>query len=409
LNDIEFWSGRPGDSANFQERFILAPGTHEIMKDGAAEYTIGTSPAAAQVSASVSLLYSRWSNKTGKELLQILLDTASTDLVNYNPSVHGKGKLDLERAFQPIGATSIPLGNTSLPMRAASFQIPAGYGEMQISTSFVDSYDRDFETTFTAKATPYRSTFFDQVNQAQSLSQKTTISLNDNLSASFASGNTFSADGNQMAGIKPFGFDMFRTQHGLQSMTLETGDYRYKFASNLSDMGGPTSSSNTTGATGVIMGVGYKGFEVSSYASKEDAEGMYYGAKERLANGIDFRYKTDTGLTIGFSNSQETSEGSALLKEWLGATQTTYLRFDSRLGNKMTYGFMTGVEQKSLNLNLKLPKSVGNGEIFYADETKNLNSQNVKAAAYFNMDNLQTQFFADSFDRAIHVSYQTEF
>ncbi len=409
LNDSAFWSGRPGDLANFQERFILAPGTYEIMKDGSPEYAIGTSPAAAQVSASVSLLYSRWSNKTGKELLQILLDTASKDLVNYNPYFHGQGKLDLERAFQPIGATSIPLGNASLPMSAASFQLPAGYGDMQISTSFVDSYNRDFKTTFTAKSAPYRSTFFSQVGQLAPSAQTTKIALNGNLTASFANSNTLSLDENQMSGVEPFGYNMFRGQHNLQSMALDAGDYSYRLAANLNDMSGSTSNSNETNAKGIMWGVGYKGFELSSYSSKEDASEMYYGAKERVANGLDIRYKSKNGLTLGFSNAQEASTGTALLKEWVGTTQTTYLRFDGQLGSKVAYGFMTGVEQKSLNLNLKLPKSVGNGEIFYADETKNLNSQNVKAAAYFNMDNLQTQLFADSFDRAIHVSYQTEF
>jgi hypothetical protein len=103
------------------------------------------------------------------------------------------------------------------------------------------------------------------------------------------------------------------------------------------------------------------------------------------------------------------SDGFALLKEWKGTTQSAFVRFDGAFGKGISYGFMTGLENKNLNLSLELPQSTGDGSIAYANKNMNLSSQNVKTAAYLNMDKVKAKVFADHYDRAFHVSYQENF
>jgi len=387
------------------QRFILAPFQSEVV--GGSSY--GTSGAAANVSGSLALMKGRWSSTATTQLAQILLDTANKDIPGYNPTTHGAGLLDLEAAFSPVGMTSIPMGGASLPMSAASIRLPAGYGEVSFSSAFVDSYGRDFTANFTTTSENSTSSFLSQASSMNNSFNETKLALSSDMVASFTSRSTLEQSNDQMAGVTPFGYDMFRSSRNIQSMSLTTGDYRYAFSANLSDIGGDTSAQNKTNAKGVMIGVGYKGVELNAYSSKEDAEGLFYGANERHANGLELAYKSNNGLALGYSVSQEMSDGFALLKEWKGTTQSAFVRFDGGFGKGISYGFMTGLENKNLNLSLELPQSTGDGSIAYANKNMNLSSQNVKTAAYFNMDNLQTQLFADHYDRAFHVSYQENF
>ena len=96
-------SNTPGSNSLWQDRFIVAPGT---AIEGA-DYTdadktttaSGTSMAAPLVTGASALVKEKYPQLTNRQVLQVLLDTASKTIPNYDVEIHGQGLLDVEAAL----------------------------------------------------------------------------------------------------------------------------------------------------------------------------------------------------------------------------------------------------------------------------------------------------------------------
>lgn len=108
---ISGFSNKAGGSA---AGFIAALGEVRVTEtgelyDNPGTWTIrGTSFSAPQVAGAVALLKQANPSLTAQQLVNRLLDTAQDVGVAGDDSTYGKGILDIARAFQPLGTTSLP-------------------------------------------------------------------------------------------------------------------------------------------------------------------------------------------------------------------------------------------------------------------------------------------------------------
>lgn len=111
-NNIAAFSNRAGVSAN---RYLSAPGVAIWTNcDGSRCYVIdGTSFSAPAVAGAMALLLDAFPNLTGRQAVEILLTTARDAGATGEDPIYGRGLLDIARAFQPVGSTSVRMASGS--------------------------------------------------------------------------------------------------------------------------------------------------------------------------------------------------------------------------------------------------------------------------------------------------------
>jgi len=115
----------------------------------------GTSFAAPQVAGAVALLAQAFPNLTGAEIVEILLATARDAGATGTDNVFGTGILDIARAFQPQGTTTLAGTGSALAL-VDDFAIgSAAMGDAlsgaTISTIVTDRYDRAYSVDLTGQ------------------------------------------------------------------------------------------------------------------------------------------------------------------------------------------------------------------------------------------------------------------
>nr|WP_050750474.1 S8 family peptidase [Erythrobacter sp. NAP1] len=112
----------------------------------------GTSFATPQVAGAVALLAQAFPNLTGEEIVEILLTSASDAGATGTDGVFGTGILDIARAFQPAGTTTLA-GTANALGLADDFAIgSAAMGDAlsgaSLGTIVTDQYDRAYSFSF---------------------------------------------------------------------------------------------------------------------------------------------------------------------------------------------------------------------------------------------------------------------
>lgn len=157
-NVIASFSNRAGDTANW---FLVAPGTSVLSSytGGSYAYMSGTSMAAPVVAGAAALIEGAWPQLKAAQVASILFQTATDLGAPGVDAVYGWGLLNVDRALQPIGATSVPLsGSTSLRTSSVSLRtsvaswsgLRAAANGGQFRGIAVDEYNRDFHTDYGA-------------------------------------------------------------------------------------------------------------------------------------------------------------------------------------------------------------------------------------------------------------------
>ena len=110
----------------------------------------GTSFSAPQVSGAAALLAQAFPNLTGRQIADILLRSAFDVGAPGVDVVFGHGILDIARAFQPLGTTSLAGGTTAMPLGDATGAGSAAMGDALAPASLpaivLDAYGRAFQT-----------------------------------------------------------------------------------------------------------------------------------------------------------------------------------------------------------------------------------------------------------------------
>lgn len=164
-----------GNMANFsnkagvaQNAYLSAPGSGVVVdcKNDSCWGVGGTSFAAPAVAAAMALMQEAFPNLSGPEIVDILLRSAAEAGDKGTDTTWGRGKLDIERAFQPIGITSTPSADGAAPISLAASEIFIGgpFGDAMVRTNALatiayDEYDRLFSVDVgnAYRAAPRRS------------------------------------------------------------------------------------------------------------------------------------------------------------------------------------------------------------------------------------------------------------
>lgn len=142
------------------DSYLSAPGylINVVVPSGGTDQLSGTSFSAPVVSGAVALLAEAFPNLTARQIVQILMETADDLGTAGVDSVYGRGRLNVGRAFQPIGRTNLAgaalavstLSNGSLPAAAGD---AASHGTFK--TIILDAYDRAFQVNLASTVRPH--------------------------------------------------------------------------------------------------------------------------------------------------------------------------------------------------------------------------------------------------------------
>jgi hypothetical protein len=113
------------------------------------EYVLsGTSFATPQIAGAAALLAQAFPNLTGAQIVDILLTSAFDAGAPGTDAVYGRGILDIAKAFQPIGTTSLAGGTTPVALTDTSGVTSPAMGDAikraSLQTVVLDKYKRAF-------------------------------------------------------------------------------------------------------------------------------------------------------------------------------------------------------------------------------------------------------------------------
>ena len=158
---ISTFSDRAGSGA---AHFLTAVGESVRAPDqtDTAYLWSGTSFAAPQISGAVALLAQAFPNLTGAQIVDILFKSARDAGAPGVDAVYGNGVLDLTRAFQPIGTTSVA-GSKAIVSTTTNATLSAPMGDAtqgELGAVILDGYSRAFAIDLAktiARRSPERS------------------------------------------------------------------------------------------------------------------------------------------------------------------------------------------------------------------------------------------------------------
>ena len=148
----DYSNGTCNDPYRVSDFYILAPGmqVNSTYNDGGYKNMSGTSMASPVVAGAVAIVHQLWPYMKGKNIAQLLLQTADKDLPNYSEVTHGRGLLDLDQATRPVGDLGISLTGRTGATIPVSGSLSANINTAALaSVSAVDDFDRDFTLDLT--------------------------------------------------------------------------------------------------------------------------------------------------------------------------------------------------------------------------------------------------------------------
>lgn len=369
---VASYSAIAGSNVNVQDRMLFALGTVEISNGLS---SVGTSAATAVISGVASLMHQKWSHLGGSEISKIMLDTADDDFTGYDRSVHGKGKLDANAAFSPVGVVSTSLthvDNKNPTPQTLSLVMPIGVKTTSsVNYAAFDSYGRDF--MYKANTTNMGTTnvhdaiaAFTGVRTVEKDGTVMTVAngfanadvkISDGLSIQ----SSISSRGQErFNGLGFMGLSNFSTTAGLDSMY--TTGMSNKLSQNESMAyglmyGERQSTDGIKQANGVYMAYKNGGLSVSWNAlnNPQSFSGTSMLATDSsMLMSLDTRYQTN-GMFIGAKMDSLTGSGASMLRSVNLNTTTAYAGFVTALSDVWSFGAAMAFKESSGNMDMLLP------------------------------------------------------
>lgn len=186
---ISAFSNRAGTGQSF---YLTALGVRVRAPDetGTQFLWSGTSFAAPIVSGAVALLSQAFPNLTGRQIVDLLLRTATDLGAAGTDAIYGRGELNLARAFQPQGQQSIAGTPIPVPTGATgALGSPMGdaTGQGGPEAVILDGYGRAFRADFSGTLLAAKSA--PKLAPALSMGTETRIAANENLAVTLSVAN----------------------------------------------------------------------------------------------------------------------------------------------------------------------------------------------------------------------------
>lgn len=146
------YSNRAGGSTG---AYLSAPGylINVVVPSGGVDQLSGTSFSAPVVSGAIALLAEAFPNLSARQLVQLLLDSADDLGSSGVDSAYGHGRVNVGRAFQPVGKTTMA-GAETLVSPIANGILPTAAGDAASARNLpaivLDAYKRAFQVNLAA-------------------------------------------------------------------------------------------------------------------------------------------------------------------------------------------------------------------------------------------------------------------
>ncbi len=146
INQISTFSNRAGAGAQY---YLMALGYRDRAPDetGTEWLWSGTSFSAPTITGAVALLAQAFPNLTGSQITNILFQSADDLGASGTDLIYGHGRLNIARAFQPIGPTSLA-GSQTVVSTFSNGDMPSVAGDAlkrePLGAIILDGYDRAF-------------------------------------------------------------------------------------------------------------------------------------------------------------------------------------------------------------------------------------------------------------------------
>ena len=144
-NVISTFSDKAGSGAQY---YLMAVGYNDPAPNQSGTMYIwsGTSFSAPTISGAVALMAQAFPNLTGKQIVQILFNSADDLGATGVDSVYGHGALDIQRAFAPQGQTA--MADSKVPVGTSNGDMPPAAGDAATTRSMgaiiLDGYNRAY-------------------------------------------------------------------------------------------------------------------------------------------------------------------------------------------------------------------------------------------------------------------------
>ena len=156
---------------------ISAPGQaiYSVEDDGTYTYKNGTSQAAPHVSGAIAILIETFPNLTAKQVVNRLLDTASTSGLtgyygeSYSAEIFGVGKMDLDKATKPISVVALSVGgtnvsnSTSYTLDSTKLRLSNIFGQNRVTNRIIQrktNFSKQADKTMMASFDTYDNAIF---------------------------------------------------------------------------------------------------------------------------------------------------------------------------------------------------------------------------------------------------------
>lgn len=400
--ELASFSNYAGSDTDVQDRFIVAPAASNTA-DG---FSIGTSGAAANISGALALMKERWTTLGGRELSQILLDTADRTFLSYDVTLHGQGMVDMFAAFSPIGMASIPYNGESLSPTAITMSLPTGFSEASISTAVLDSYHRDFTLQYTVPSKPYTSpvhemtSFFTNDSPSKSFSYALTRNSNLSLSSPQPYSSLSGTGSIPLMGLQTI------TDKELSDTSLSYINYSYQEKGvtagvRVSLPKALLQTNHIPGKVGAESFIRWNSLEASVFSSTESDSASFYGSDDRQVLGASIQMASN-GFSAGIGSYQENTNGSSIIQNYGIHTNRFHLRYNkSLLNEKFKMAIAAYHEMSHARIDVTTPMSVGDGSLVTQNQTLRSQREINGVSATLATDSLQFSVLKNNLDTSL--------
>src|SRR6185369_4303948 len=152
VSQISGFSNRAGAGAQY---YLMAQGYKDRAPDQTGQQFLwsGTSFSAPTITGAVALMAQAFPNLTGAQIVSILFQSADDLGTAGTDSVYGRGRLNIAKAFQPIGSTSLA-GSQTAVSTTSNGDMPTAAGDANKNHGFgaiiLDGYNRAFAINLAA-------------------------------------------------------------------------------------------------------------------------------------------------------------------------------------------------------------------------------------------------------------------